>query len=164
MPVVLARDSVGKSDRSVAVVFPRRSAAGDDGVDGGWEWDEVAVCASSIEGYGLETRQSPQLDWGRLRRPVYIPLLGRETEFGSADEADIFARILQGDFVAFPYSHMMPAPPGFAWASCGLYVELTAMEDGTEVPTPGDGDQIRTAAAQKFARGLVLGVAYGSNL
>ena len=43
-------------------------------------------------------------------------------------------------------------------------VELTAMEDGAEVPTPGDGDQIRTAAAQKFARGLVLGVAYGSNL
>ena len=57
-----------------------------------------------------------------------------------------------------------PGPTEDAAAALISDVELSALEDGAEVPTPGDGDPVRTAAAQKFARGMVLGVAYGSNL
>ena len=47
MPVVLA-DTEGR-DEQVQIVFPLR----DVDAPGGWRWDEVAVAASAIEGYGL---------------------------------------------------------------------------------------------------------------
>ena len=34
------------------------------------------------------------LDWTSLKRPVHIPLLGRETELQSKQDADLFARVL----------------------------------------------------------------------
>lgn len=93
MPVVLAYDVEDSAEQPVCIVFPRRTRG--DGA-GGWTWDEVAVAPSKIHGYGLQTRRAPQLDWSRLAHPVFMPFLGRETEFSSAFEAEVFCRVLQG--------------------------------------------------------------------
>jgi len=104
------------------VVFPRKTA---DGAGGGWQWEEVAVCSSHIEGFGLEVRHTPNLDWKRCdATPVYVPLLGRETELSSGVEASLFARVLQGSFVAFPFKNIVAPPPGSKWVSDGLYLEI----------------------------------------
>ena len=127
MPVLLAWDTQGALNQTVRIVFPKRTA---DNADGGWQWDEVAVCSSSIEGFGLEVRHTANLDWTRCKdSPVYVPLLGRETELSSGVEASIFARVLQGSFVAFPFEEMMTPPAGYKWASDGPYLELVREED-----------------------------------
>ena len=94
MPVILAHDVDDDTQQAVAIVFPRRDASPDGG---GWAWDEVSVSASAIHGYGLHTRPSSKLDWSRLDVPAYMPLLGRETEFSTAFETEVFCRVLQGE-------------------------------------------------------------------
>ena len=125
MPVVLAR--LENEPNDVAIVFPRRIATPGRGQRRRrqehrvWEWDEVRPAASDIEGFGLLTRNSEQLDWSALGgRTVYVPLIGRETELSSAEESEVCVRILQGHFVAFPAEQMVAPPAGSAWATNGL--------------------------------------------
>ena len=86
---MLAHDVDDASGQLVGIAFPRWC-------DGRWNWEELAVQESSIAGYGLLPRQSDHLDWCKLPFPIHVPLLGRETEVNSQEEADIFARVLQG--------------------------------------------------------------------
>ena len=118
-----------EDDEPVFVIFPRASTA----ACGGWEWDEVAVIRSEIEGYGLMVVEDGTFDWDELDWPAYIPLLGRETELHSKQDADIFAKILKGDFVAFPFCEIAPAPAGSTWQTDGLYVELLSIHDMTRM-------------------------------
>ena len=94
MVVVIAKDAE-EPDASVCVIIPRRI---DDGFRGGWQWDELSVCESRIAGLGLVTRESEWLDWSSPGC-VCVPILGRETELGSAAELDVFARVLTGTFI-----------------------------------------------------------------
>lgn len=89
-----------------------------------WEWEELAVGLSEIDGYGLMTRESRSLDWASLAGsgPIYIPLLGRETELGSAEEMTVCLNILHGWFVCFPFREMLPPPSDSTWVTNGLYV------------------------------------------
>lgn len=70
--------------------------------------------------------ETNHLNWRELKHPVYVPFLGRETEFGSKGEADIFAWVLQGAFVAFKFRDMCPPPPGMVWTCTGVFVELVS--------------------------------------
>ena len=94
MPIVLAIDDV--SEQTVSIVCPRKVAG-----DGGWAWDEVRVCQSSIAGYGLQPRDNSNVDWSAPKHPIALPLLGRETELNSQQEVDIFVRILKGAHPVF---------------------------------------------------------------
>ena len=93
MPVVLVDDVDDPCSQPAYVVFPRRSIR--TGTIG-WEWERVGVRKSTIHGYGLEACQTTVLDWDHLAHPVYIPLLGRETEFRTQLEMTVFARVLEG--------------------------------------------------------------------
>lgn len=88
---MLGYDCSDGSREVIAIAFPRKVDS-----NGGWAWDEVEVRPSAIDGYGLMPKQSESLDWMNLRYPVYLPLLGRETELNSRAEADIFGCVLQG--------------------------------------------------------------------
>lgn len=137
MPVVIARDPDDPEEADVIIVIPRRGAIESPG--GGWQWDEVTVACSAIEGFGLFTCASNSLDWARPPNQVYIPIVGRETELGSAIELDIFVRVLSGAFIEFPVERIAPAPLGSCWATNGVYVELIAIEllvDGWRRPYP----------------------------
>ena len=63
MPVVLARDPEDPEQANVCVIVPRRVGQGGAAPD--WEWDEVEVGCSQIQGFGLFTRQTETLDWSR---------------------------------------------------------------------------------------------------
>ena len=102
MPIVKATDT---NKEEVLILFPRENAA----APGGWQWDEVEVIQSAIEGFGLCVKQTETLDWTNLKYPVHIPLLGRETEIQTKLDADVFAKVLQGSFVAFPDGAMIPS-------------------------------------------------------
>ena len=121
MPVVAAKhDCEDDDEEGMLIVFPRK----DDAAPGGWVWDEVEPAASDIDGFGLLTKQSESLDWTALGdRTVYIPLLGRETEVGSAEESNLCVRILQGGFEVLASEQMAAPPAESMWATDGLYVE-----------------------------------------
>lgn len=130
MPVVLASDPEDPGAPPMLLAFPRRAA---DDV-GGWAWDEVAVRRSRIEGYGLFTMSSAQLDWAALEteQRVALPFLGRETEVSCNEMSVIAAKVLRGDFVALPASELCPPPSGWAWATEGLFVEVADEASGLQ--------------------------------
>ena len=117
MPIVVASDSPDDPDSRVHVIVPRR-----DGSE--WRWDEVGVFESPIEGFGLQTRENAMVDWSDLTHPVYLPIVGRETELGSSMELDVFVRVLTGMFIEFTFDLMAPAPSRSCWVTNGVYVEL----------------------------------------
>lgn len=122
MPVLLVtEDSLGTESLALVIV-PRR-------VDSQWQWDEVGVVDSTIDGFGLATRESASLDWSAPPHTVYLPIIGRETELGSAIELDVFGRVLAGLFIEFPFSIIAEPPAGSTWRTNGVYVELV-QEDG----------------------------------
>ena len=118
MPIVKATDT---NKEEVLILFPRENAA----APGGWQWDEVEVIQSAIEGFGLCVKQTETLDWTDLKYPVHIPLLGKETELGTEQDAQLFARVLQGAFVDFPFADLISPGPRHTWVTDEdeLYVE-----------------------------------------
>ena len=56
---------------------------------------------------------------------MHVYWQGRETELHSKHDADVFAKVLQGSFVAFPFWEIRPAPSGSTWVTDGLFLELT---------------------------------------
>ena len=85
-------------------------------------------------------RQTESLDWTQLERPVYVPLIGRETELETKQDLDVFARVLQGVFVDFAFGEIAPPPSGTIWATDGVFVQAfpleTALPEGCRVPAP----------------------------
>ena len=105
MPVVQVIDSRSNDDALLSFIFPRRDQ------DGVWVWDEVACIDSPISGFGLGPSTATGFPWHDVPGTVLMPMLGRETEVGSAIEADIFERILRGVFTLIPHSKMEAALP-----------------------------------------------------
>jgi hypothetical protein len=134
MPLATARD---EHNEPVHIVFPKLDAT----APGGWRWDEVEVIQSGIEGFGLAVNWPAEENrsfWKQLRCPVYIPLLGRGTDFPTKEDAELFAKILRGGFIAFPFSECAPAPAGSTWVTDGQFVELrsdeeSSMEEGRQL-------------------------------
>lgn len=126
MPVVSAQVADGSEHDRVSIVFPCQ----DTSVPGGWRWDEVIVDHSDIDGYGLRVRYTDSLDWTNLGKtgPVHIPLIGRETELQSKEDAEIMARVLQGHFLDFAFREIIAPPEGTVWVTDGVFVEPTEMK------------------------------------
>ena len=120
MPVVKVKVKDGAPP--FALVFPRRVEL--EGGEHSWEWDEVQVVDSAIDdaGFGLATRNTESLNWRALSSPVLLPFLGRQTEVGSATEADIMSRILHGSFDVVPFGKLH-CPPGHQWVYNGVFLE-----------------------------------------
>ena len=123
MPAVLA-DCEGEA---CVLVFPRRDAE----APGGWVWDEVAVTTSAIDGHGLAAVHSGSLDWDALASPVFIPLIGRETEVRTAMEAEMCARVLKGDFATLCFAQLAKGQTDGdqPWVTDGLWVERCDREE-----------------------------------
>lgn len=111
----------------VRVLFPKRADASSE-----WTWPEIESALSPVDGFGLFPRESASFSWRNTSEsPLYIPILGRESEFTSDAEAEIFRYILRGHFVPLPATEIHRAPQGHEWRTNGVYVEVVP---ASEVP------------------------------
>ena len=135
MPIVTADNEDGDA---VLVLFPKRSSD----APGGWQWEEVEVIHSAIEGFGLCVRQTESLDWARPSAPVHIPLIGRETELQTKEDAEIFAQVLKGNFDDFAFHEIVPPSDGSMWLTDGCFMEESPAgaepAEGLRVPAPDE--------------------------
>lgn len=134
MPVVLADN---EDREAVCIVFPKRSA---DGM--AWEWEEVEVVQSAIEGFGLAVKASDSLDWSHLPHAVCIPLIGRETELKDKQDSDIFAQVLKGNFTDCNFTDVPAPPDGQVWMTDGCFIFESSADDEeaaeSRVPAPDE--------------------------
>mmetsp|Transcript_8405 Transcript_8405/g.14142 ORF Transcript_8405/g.14142 Transcript_8405/m.14142 type:complete len:908 (+) Transcript_8405:46-2769(+) len=123
MPFVYAAEERhGRPRRLVQLVFPRLRGR-DAKEHERWEWPELHVGVSSIQGFGLFPRQGGMLQWENLERPVVVPYLGKETEVESATQARVLRSVLCGNFDLCCRSELQ-TPDGYEWVQDGIYVTL----------------------------------------
>lgn len=98
MPTILVAETraCGKR-RLLNIVFPRLTDS-KASEHSRWEWPELRVSASSIQGFGLFPRSTASLNWASLERPVVLPYLGKETEVESHTQARVLRSVLCGNF------------------------------------------------------------------
>lgn len=139
MPTVLVIDQRKGSRRLLELVFPREKPEhlwknGGAAVER-WEWPEVRVGTSSIQGFGLFPQSSPDLDWSELRRPIAMPYLGMETEVESGAQARVLRTVLCGGFDIVKRGELT-TPSGHDWVEDGLYVTLMSKKDRRALSDP----------------------------
>ena len=93
-----------------------------------WDWPELRVGSSFIQGFGLFPRRSSDFSWRDLRRPVALPYLGMETEVESSVQARVLRTVLCGGFDVVPRG-VLHTPEGHVWVQDGLYVTCITKDE-----------------------------------
>ena len=128
MPIVHVIENRKSGRRLLDLIVPKLRAPG-LAVSHRWDWPELCVGSSAIQGFGLFPKSSEELDWSKLQRPIVAPYLGMETEVESSTQARVLRSVLCGGFdVVIRRQLDAHTPEGHVWVQDGLYVTL--MEDG----------------------------------
>ena len=136
MPTVLVAEVHPKTGkrRLLNVIFPRLTDPKAP-EHNRWEWPELRVSESSVQGFGLFPASTHALNWANLDRPVVLPYLGKETEVESPTQARVLRSVLCGNFDMVQRSELQTAP-GHEWVQDGLYVTQMAKADLAKLEKP----------------------------
>ena len=129
MPVVRVH-AEGADEALFDLVFPRRTARvpgsdadNEDAECWDWEWDEVQIIRSTIEGVGLAPHDAGGVaNWSSLLRPIVLPFLGRISEVGDTLSARVLNCVLHGSFDVVPFGRLN-CPGDSHWVMNGIYLE-----------------------------------------
>ena len=143
MPTVLVAETKNGKRRLFNFIFPHLTDPTAP-AHSRWEWPELRVGSSAIQGFGLFPRSTDAINWQKLDRPVVMPYLGIETEVESHAQARVLRSVLCGCFDVVQRSQLQ-TPAGHQWVQDGLYVTLVAKKDvarmGCEVTPINDPDE-----------------------
>ena len=89
---------------------------------------QVCSVRSPLADFGLGPSRASDFDWSEISHPVVLPMLGRETEVGSAMEADICVKVLRGEFTLLTCAQLH-TPPGCAWRRLGPFLEAVELSE-----------------------------------
>jgi hypothetical protein len=100
-----------------------------------WEWDEMKVVRSDIQGFGVFPKKNKNLNWENLssekgapQLPVIMPFIGQECESDSAFTSRLLLSVLLGHFDPVRLSDI-PKEDGAKWLVDGLcLVSITDQE------------------------------------
>ena len=127
MPTILVTRTKNGKRELMNVIFPCLTREGASG-HSRWEWPELRVGASSIQGFGLFPQSTESFDWSERPRPFTMPYLGKETEVESSVQARVLRSVLCGCFDVVERQQLV-TPPGHEWVQDGLYVQLMTLKE-----------------------------------
>jgi hypothetical protein len=105
-----------------------------------WDWEEMEVVRSQIQGFGVFPKKNANLDWENLNEgkgpsnsPVMLPYIGQECEVDGAFSARLLVSVLRGQFDTVRLFEI-PKEEGAEWHLHGLCLEGITAKERQELP------------------------------
>jgi hypothetical protein len=105
-----------------------------------WDWEEMKVVRSKIQGFGVFPKKNANLDWENLNggkgpsnSPVMLPYIGQECEADGAFTARLLVSVLLGHFDPVRLSEI-PKEEGAEWFVDGLCLVGITDKERQELP------------------------------
>ncbi|KAL1514681.1 hypothetical protein AB1Y20_003769 [Prymnesium parvum] len=168
MPTLLVAETKGKQRRLLTLIFPRQTDPQATESDR-WDWSELRVGSSTIQGFGLFPRANSSFNWEKLDRPAVMPYLGKETEVESHTQARVLRSVLCGNFDVVLRKELFKSE-GHEWVQDGLYVvqmarsEIAVLDPPLPVISDGDTQLLQVVVEPDFGSRGVFSIDQGDEM